>query len=83
MPPTIDYQYTPFPMIHYVPVGLICYHDTLGAILGYFTDRYVVYLKDIIPRTSCSKIKVWEKKFRGAYIVKIEISPVVTLNGYE
>ena len=67
-------------MIHYVLVGVICDHDTVGMILGFFTDRDRVYLKYIITRTSCSKIKGWKNKFRGAYIVKIKNTPVVTLS---
>ena len=34
MPTTLDSQHTPFPMIHDMPVGVICDHDTLGIIIG-------------------------------------------------
>ena len=33
-----------------------------------FINRYRIYLKDIIPRTYCSKIKGWENKEGGGYI---------------
>ena len=34
VPPTLDSQHTPFPMIYDVTVRVICDHDTLGIILG-------------------------------------------------
>ena len=80
MPLTLYYQHTPLPTIHDVPVRVLCYYDILGMIIGSFPDRYRVYLKGIITRTSCSKIKGWENKFRGAYILQIQNIPVVTLS---
>ena len=65
MPPTLDSEHTPPPTINDVPVRVICDHDNLGLIFGYFYDIYRVYLKDILPITSCPKIKVLRKKFRG------------------
>ena len=78
MPPTLDSQHTPFPMIHDVTVRVICDYYILGMIIGSFPDRYRVYLKYIIPRTSCSKIKGWKNKSRGDYIVQIKNTPVVS-----
>ena len=77
---TLDSQHTPFHVIHDVPVRFLCEHNTLGMIIGYLLDRYRVYLKYIIPITSCSKIKGWENKCRGDYIFKIRNSSVVTLS---
>ena len=78
MPLTLYYQHTPLPTIHDVPVRVLCYYDILGMIIGSFPDRYRVYLKYIIPRTSCSKIKGWKNKSRGDYIVQIKNTPVVS-----
>ena len=80
---TLDSQHTPFPIIYCVPVWVICDHDILGIILGYFPDINRVYLKDIIIITSCSKIEVCRNKFRGTYIFQIRNAPVVTLNDSE
>ena len=57
MPPTLEYQHTPLPMIHGVQVRALYDHETLGMILGYLPDRDIVYIKDITPITHCSKIK--------------------------
>ena len=72
MLPNLDYRQTTLYMIHDVPVRVLCDQYTLGMIIGSFSDRYRVYLKYIIPRTSYSKIKDWKDKFRGAYIVQIK-----------
>ena len=45
IPPALESQHIPFPMIHYVPFRVIYDHDTLGMILGYYPDRYSFYLK--------------------------------------
>ena len=45
MPKTLDSQHTPLPMINDVPVRVLCDHETLGMIVGYFPDKYRVYLK--------------------------------------
>ena len=71
--PTLESQHTPFPMIHGVPVRVLCNHDTLGVNLGSCSDGCRVCLKYIITRTDCSKIKGWKNKFRGAYIFQIKI----------
>ena len=65
IPPTLDSQQIPLPMINDVPFRIVFEHDTLGVILGYFPYRYRIYVKDIIPRISCSKIKIWKNKFRS------------------
>ena len=83
MTTTLDYQHIPFPMIHGVPVGLICYHSILGVIIGSCPDRDRFYLKYIIPRTLCSKIKGWENKLRRAYVLQIYNTPVFTLSDNE
>ena len=80
IPPTLDSQQTPLPMINDVPFRIVFEHDTLGVILGYFPYRYRIYVKDIIPRISCSKIKVWENKLNGVCIVQIQNTPVVTMS---
>ena len=70
MRPNIYSQDKTFPMVHNVPVRVLFYHDTLRLIIGSCTNKYRVYLKDIIPKTSCSKIKVWKNELRKDYIVK-------------
>ena len=57
IPPNIDSQHAPFTIIHDVSLRVMCYHDNLGVILGSYSDRDRVYLKYVILRTSCSKIK--------------------------
>ena len=64
-------------------VSMICDHDTSGKILGYLPDRDRVYLKHIIPRTSCSRINGLKNKCRGGYIVQIKDTPVFTLSDSE
>ena len=80
IPPTLDSQHTPLPIIHDVPVRVLCDHDNLRIIFGSLSDRDRVYLRETIPITSCYKIKGWKNKFRGAYIVQIQDTLVVTLS---
>ena len=70
VPPNLDYQHTPFPIINDLPVRVLCYHDTLGIIIGSFPDRDRVYIKYIIPRTYCSKIKGLEIYLGGIILYK-------------
>ena len=49
MPPTLESQHTSFPVIHSVPVRVLCDHYTLGMIIGSFPDIDRVYLKTSFP----------------------------------
>ena len=70
-------------MIHALPVRVLYDPDTLGVVVCYCTDRDRVYIKDIIHRAYCSKIKDWENKLRGTYIVQIQNTRIVTLSDDE
>ena len=83
IPPTLEYKHTPLSMIHDVPVRVLYDPDTLGVFVCSFPDRDRVYIEDIIHRTYCSKIKDWENKLRGTYIVQIQNTRIVTLSDDE
>ena len=72
VPTTLDSQHTPIPMIHDVTFRVLCGHDTSWKIICSCPDIDRVYLKDIIPRTSCYKIKGWKINLGGLYCTNIK-----------
>jgi hypothetical protein len=49
-----------------VTVPIRCDSSTLGLTLATCADRSRAFIQDITPKSTCSKIQDWRRKYRGA-----------------
>jgi hypothetical protein len=63
-----------------VTVPIRCDSPTLGLTLATYAARSRAFIQDITPKSTCSKIRDWRRKYRGAYIIQIDDNPVFSLS---
>jgi hypothetical protein len=61
----------PFTELVTVTVPIRCDHVSIGLHLGTCATRSRVYISDIDPSSTCSKIRDWRRKYKGEYVVQI------------
>jgi hypothetical protein len=66
----------PFTELITATVPIRCDHVSLGLHLDTCAARSRVYISDIDPGSTCSKIRDWRRKYKGAYVVQINGCPV-------
>jgi hypothetical protein len=66
----------PFTDLAMVNVPIWCDYASLGIRLHTCVARSRVYISDIEPGSTCSNIREWRCKYKGAYVVQINGHPV-------
>ena len=68
---------SPFLDLDEINMKVVCDHETFGIDIKQCIDRDRAYISNMEPGSSGSKIRRW-KKWRGAYVVQVDDTPVVT-----
>jgi hypothetical protein len=71
---------SPFQTLVTVTVFIRCDSPTLRLTLATCAARSRAFIQDITPKSTCSKIRDWRRKYCGAYIVQIDGNPVFSLS---
>ena len=71
LPPSIESQNIMFHWIHGISVNMTWVNDDLVMNLQNFPEIYHMYLLYVHPGKYWSRVKGWNRDFRGAYLVHI------------
>jgi hypothetical protein len=74
---------SPFTELVTIDMKIRCNDPSLGMIVGACAARSRAFIVDIKADSSASKIRDWRRKYRGAYLVKVDKQPVFTKTDVE